>query len=114
MDTKTFNLDAVQDACNEAAHQARTATKAFLQKNGDRDLCGFAWVTVHGVRSNSKLGKALAAAGFSKAYGGGLQLWNPSGNATQSVSAKEAGAEAYASVLSTKLGLAAYAGSRLD
>ena len=32
---------AVQDATNEAGMQARTAAKAFLQKHGDRDACGF-------------------------------------------------------------------------
>jgi hypothetical protein len=110
-----FNAVAVQDACNEAAQQARTATKDFLQKHGDRDCCGFAWVTVYDVRSNSKLGKALAGYGFSKAYGGGLQLWNPSGHPTQSITAKEVGAEAYAKVLKDKLGLdKVYAGSRMD
>ena len=69
---------AVQDATNEAGMQARTAAKAFLQKHGDRDACGFAWVDVYGVRSNSKLGKWLQAAGFRKSYTGSLQLWNPS------------------------------------
>ena len=107
--------EAVQDACNEAAMQARTAAKAFHAKHGDRDCCGFAWVNVYGVRSNSKLGKWLQAAGFRKDYTGSLQLWNPSGHITQSISVKEAGAEAYAEVLKTKLGLdKVYAGSRLD
>jgi hypothetical protein len=114
MTAVAFDVVAVQDACNEAAQQARTATKAFLAKHGDRDACGFAWVTVYDVRSNSKLGKALATYGFSKAYGGGLQLWNPSGNPTQCITAKEEGAEAYAKVLKDKLGLKAYAGSRMD
>ena len=114
MTAVAFDVVAVQDACNEAAQQARSATKAFLAKHGDRDACGFAWVTVYDVRSNSKLGKALATYGFSKAYGGGLQLWNPSGNPTQCITAKEEGAEAYAKVLSSKLGLKAYAGSRMD
>jgi hypothetical protein len=114
MTAVAFDVVAVQDACNEAAQQARTATKAFLAKHGDRDACGFAWVTVYDVRSNSKLGKALATFGFSKAYGGGLQLWNPSGNPTQCITAKEEGAEAYAKVLQAKLGLKVYAGSRMD
>ena len=105
----------VQDATNEAAQQARTAAKAFLQQHGDRDACGFAWVDVYGVRSNSKLGKWLQAAGFSKSYTGSLQLWNPSQAGVQSVSVLEAGAEAYAKVLKNKLGLdKVYAGSRLD
>ena len=115
MTAKDFNLEAVQDACNEAAHQARTAAKAFLQAHGDRDCCGFAWVNVWGVRSNSKLGKALQAAGFRKDYTGSLQLWNPSKAATQSLNVLEAGAEAYAQVLRDKLGLdKVYAGSRMD
>ena len=105
----------VQDAVNEAGMQARTAAKAFLQKHGDRDACGFAWVDVYGVRSNSKLGKWLQAAGFRKSYTGSLQLWNPSGCPTQSISILEAGAEAYAEVLKQKLGLdRVYAGSRMD
>ena len=105
----------VQDATNEAGIQARTAAKAFHAKHGDRDACGFAWVNVFGVRSNSKLGKWLQAAGFRKDYTGALSLWNPSGFPTQSISILEAGAEAYAEVLKQKLGLdKVYAGSRLD
>jgi hypothetical protein len=110
-----FNEVAVQEACNEAGMQARTAAKAFLQKHGDRDACGFAWVDVDGVRSNSKLGKALAGYGFRKSYTGSLQLWNPSGLGVQSISVLEAGADAYAEVLKTKLGLEkVYSGSRMD
>ena len=53
--------------------------------------------------------------GFRKSYGStGLQLWNPSQSYTQAITAKEVGAEACAQVLRTKLGVEAYAGSRLD
>jgi hypothetical protein len=115
MNAKDFNLDLVQDACNEAAMQARTAAKIAYDQVGERDACGFAWVNVWGVRSNSKLGKALQAAGFRKDYTGSLQLWNPSGHHTQSISVKEAGADAYAKVLQEKLGLEkVYYGSRMD
>ena len=112
--TETFNAELVQNACNEAAIQARTAAKAFYAQHGDRDCCGFAWVNVWGVRSNSRLGKTLQSFGFRKSYDGSLQLWNPCGSMTQSISIKEAGAEAYAKVLTDKLGIKAYAGSRLD
>ena len=112
--TAEFNALAVQTACNEAAIQARTASKAFYDKHGDRDACGFAWVDIFGVRSNSRLGKTLQSYGFRKSYTGSLQLWNPSGAGTQSISILEAGAEAYAEVLTRKLGIRAYAGSRLD
>lgn len=112
--TETYNAEAVQSACNEAAIQARTAAKAFFNTHGDRDACGFAWVNVWGVRSNSRLGKTLQSFGFRKSHDGSLQLWNPSGAGTQSISILEAGAEAYAEVLTRKLGIKAYAGSRLD
>jgi hypothetical protein len=112
--TETFNAALVQDACNEAAIQARTAAKAFYNQHGEYDACGFAWVDVYGVRSNSRLGKTLQSFGFRKSYTGSLQLWSPCGSATQSISIKEAGAEAYAKVLTEKLGIKAYAGSRLD
>ena len=114
MNAIVITEQAVQDATNEAGMQARTAAKAFLQKHGDRDACGFAWVDVYGVRSNSRLGKTLQSYGFRKSYTGGLQLWNPSGAGSQSISILEAGAEAYARVLTERLSIRAYAGSRLD
>ena len=106
----------VQDAVNEAGVQARTACKQTLaQMGGDRGPCGFAWVNVWGVRSNSKLGKWLQAAGFRKDYTGALCLWNPGKAAAQSIDVLEAGAYAYAEVLKDKLGLEkVYAGSRMD
>ena len=105
----------VQDATNEAAMAARTAAKEMYSKHGDRGACGFAWVNIYGVRSNSKLGKWLAAAGFRKDYTGALSLWNPSKAAVQSIDILEAGAYAYAEVIKAKLGLEkVYAGSRMD
>jgi hypothetical protein len=116
MTVVAFNEAAVQDACNEAAMAARTAAKqAMVALGGDRGACGFAWVNVWGVRSNSKLGNALKAAGFRKDYTGALSLWNPSKAAVQSLDILEAGAYAYAEVLKEKLGLEkVYAGSRMD
>ena len=115
IDAKNFDAEAVQDACNAAEMAARTAAKEFYSKHGDRGACGFAWVNIYGVRSNSKLGKALAGYGFRKDYTGALCLWNPSKAGVQSVDVLEAGAEAYAEVLKAKLGLdKVYAGSRLD
>ncbi len=116
MTATTFNLEAVQDALNEAAMAARTAAKqTHAALGGDRGACGFAWVNVWGVRKNSKLGQALQAAGFRKDYTGALSLWNPSKAAVQSLDILEAGAYAYAEVLKSKLGLEkVYAGSRMD
>lgn len=112
-----FNAKQVEAVCQKAELAAKVAAKKFFdEKLGGRDqyACGFAWVTVYDVRSNSRLGKTLATFGFRKAYGGGLQLWNPSKAGVQNVDTLEAGAEAYAQVLVKELGLKAYAGSRLD
>lgn len=112
-----FNAKQVEAVCLRAEQEAIRASKKFFDEQlGGRDqyACGFAWVTVHGVRSNSRLGKTLQTFDFRKSYTGGLQLWNPSKAMVQNVDTLEAGAEAYARVLQTELGLEAYAGSRLD
>ena len=92
---------------------AAAATKAWIDKHGDVDACGFAWITTH-EKGNTKLGRALKEAGFKKAYSGGMQLWNPSNSWTQSMGALEAGADAAAQFLSKQLGVQFYTGSRMD
>ena len=93
---------------------AEQAGMAMYQKVGERDACGFGWVDVYVDRTNSAQAKELIKAGFRKDYKPRcLSMWDPAGVPTQSVSVKEAGAYAYAEYL-TKLGLKAYAGSRLD
>ena len=108
-----INLQQLETAITDGLVAAKLAAEIKHAEIGERDACGFAFVTVYDVRSNSKAGKLLAAYGFRKAYGGGLQLWDPSKHPTQSVSVLEAGASAMASELKA-IGLAAYAGSRLD
>ena len=93
---------------------AEQAGQAMYAKIGERDACGFGWVEVYVDRTNSKQAKELLAAGFRKDYKPKcLSMWDPAGVPTQSISVKEAGAQAYAKYL-TGLGLWAYAGSRLD
>ena len=117
MTTATIDAVQVQAAHEKAMAAARTAAQAFADRhtNGrDGGACGFAWVNVYKVRSNSKLGKALSAVGFRKSYTGGLQLWN-SWWPGQSVDAADHGATAYAMVMKQELGIdEIYAGSRLD
>jgi hypothetical protein len=112
-----FETIRVQMAHVKALDAAQKAAKAFADRHmGGRDggACGFSWVTVYDVRSNSKVGKALGEVGFRKAYGGGLQLWNKWWGG-QSVDAGEAGAHEYAKVLKEELALEkVYGGSRLD
>jgi len=93
---------------------AENAGQAMYQQIGERDACGFGWVDVYVDRVNSKQAKELFAAGFRKGYKPKcLSFWDPAGLPTQSISVKEAGAQALATYLRT-LGLTAYAGSRLD
>ena len=117
MTTQTIDHTQVPAAHAKALAAAQIAAKAFSDKhfNGsDGGACGFAWVNVYKVRSNSKLGKALCEVGFRKSYTGGLQLWNSWWHG-QSVDAADHGATAYAMVLKQELGIQdIYAGSRLD
>ena len=93
---------------------AETATADYINKYGEHDACGFAWVSAY-VKGNTKLGKSFKALGFKKEYGGGYQLWNPSGIAVQSVDIKEVGAEAYVNVVRKYLPhVNLFANSRLD
>jgi hypothetical protein len=117
MTTATIDHTQVAQAHIKALAAAQTAARAFSNKhfNGsDGGACGFAWVNIYKVRSNSKLGKALAQVGFRKDYSGALQLWNKWWPG-QSVDAAEHGAVAYAITLKQELGIEdIYAGSRLD
>jgi hypothetical protein len=103
----------VNAAVAEAQQAAAQAAQDYIRQHGEDWYCGFAWVTVY-EKGSTKLGRALLKSGFKKAYGGGLQMWNPSGHGTQSMSVKEAGASAAARVLTERLGVTAYAGGRAD
>jgi hypothetical protein len=107
-------MELVQ-AHNIAILAARKATEDFLAKHGDRDSCGFAWVTSY-EKGSTKLGRAIAKLpGFSRAYGGGYQLWNPSGSFTQAITAKEEGARAYVDTMKRYFPeLKMSSGSRMD
>jgi hypothetical protein len=98
----------------EAFTAARVAEADYLARHGEPMYCGFGWVEVYVDRTNSKEAKELLAAGFKKDYKPKcLTVWNPGGSHTQSMDIKEAGASAFAKVL-TKAGLKAYACSRAD
>lgn len=110
--------EMVNAIVEDAMASAREAARRALAQHGDHDACGFAWVNVWDyegkkIRANSKLGKALIAAGVRKDYTGAYCLWNPSKAAVQSVGILEAGAYAAAEVFKLH-GFTAYAGSRLD
>ena len=104
-----MNLQILHDAATAAA---KNAMIQHLSKHGEDFYCGFAWVQVR-EKASTKLGRALKSIGFTKAYGGGMQLWNPGGTMSQSMTLKEVGAKAYVDVLE-EFGIDAYVGSRPD
>ena len=105
-------LSATIAAANAAAAQAAVD---YIAKHGEPFYCGFAWVSLPEVKLNTKVGKALAAEGFRKAYGKGVDLWNPSRNGTQSMEVKEHAAHAFVKVLNAAYpDLKAYVGTRAD
>jgi len=111
-----YTQEQVNNIVEEAKTAAYIAADAFFKdKLGGRDqmACGFAWVDILGVRSNSKIGQALQFGGFRKSYTRSLQLWNPAGLGVQNIDTLEAGAQAAAEVFE-RYGFKAYAGSRLD
>ena len=106
------NITTVVQKAIQAAKHAGAISYAQV---GERDCCGFAWVEVFVTRTNSKEAKELLAAGFRKDYKPKcLTMWNPAGLGTQSMTPKEAGADAMAEILRTELGLKAYSNSRMD
>lgn len=112
-----YTVEQIVDIVAEAKAEARKAANEFFQTrlNGqDQYACGFAWVDIYGVKGNTKLGRAMKAAGLRKDWSGkAFQIWNPSEHGAQNVDTKEAGAYAAAKVFE-KYGFRAYAGSRLD
>ena len=114
---QNYTATELVEIIREAKAAARAAgEKYFMEQLGgqDRYACGFAWVNIWGVKGNTKLGKAMKAAGFSKSWDGAWQIWNPSELHCQNVDAKEAGAYAAAEVFKRYGFDKAYAGSRLD
>ena len=103
----------VKAAVADAMAAASKATAQFLSVHGDRGACGFAWVKTY-EKGTTKLVRELKKHGFSKSYGGGYDLWNPSKSYTQSVDALSAGAKAAADVLTERLGVKFYADDRMD
>jgi hypothetical protein len=115
--TINFTAEQISLIVKEARQSAFEASdKFFKERLGGQDqfACGFAWVTIHGIRGNTKIGRALKENGFSPAYGGGLQLWNPSNYGCQNIDTLEEGARAAAEVFKSYGFERAYAGSRLD
>jgi aminopeptidase N len=116
-----MNVTELKNIIAEAQLAAReSADRYFKTELGgvDQMACGFAWVNIYEyagekIRGNTRIGKALKAAGVRQDYTRTFQIWNPSGYPVQNVDTLEAGARAAAEVFK-QYGFTAYAGSRLD
>ena len=112
-----YTVEQIKDIVAEARAEARKAADTFFQtKLGgvDQYACGFAWVDIYGIKGNTKLGRAMKAAGIERSdWKKCFSIWNPSEHGAQNIDTKEAGAVAAAKVFE-KYGFRAYAGSRLD
>ena len=101
---------------NEATAAAQKAAQDYFKNtlnNKDQFPCGFSWVKIYDVKLNTKLGKAMAAVGFEKAWNKGIELWNPSKFNCQNVDTLYAGSRAYAAVFES-YGFKVFADSRWD
>ena len=112
-DPNMLTVADVKAIRQEALDAARTASEHHLNTVGENMYCGFAWVSIYGVKGNTKLGKTLKAAGIEQSYDKSYQIWNPAGVGTQCMWTKEVGAQAAADVF-TKYGFRSYMGSRAD
>ena len=113
-DPKFYTVEDLKTIKAAALQAAQDAAEAHLEQYGEAAYCGFAWVNIYGVKGNTKLGRNMKAAGFTKDYTGAYSIWNPSGLGTQCMSTKEAGAYAAARVFKAAGFDKAYAGSRAD
>ena len=108
-----YTVEDLQTILAAALLHAQDAALDSIAANGEMGYCGFAWVNIYGIKGNTKLGKRMKAAGFTKDYTGAYSIWNPCGLGTQCMYTKEQGAEACARVFKAA-GFTAYAGSRAD
>ena len=110
-----------KEIVEEAKSAARKAAVKYYAEDmagQDQFPCGFAWLEIYGfdgkkIKGNTKIGKALKAAGIKQNWERIFSIWNPSDHPCQNVYVKEVGARAAAEVFQ-KYGFDASARSRLD
>ena len=121
-DPKLYTVEDLKTIMQEAKQSAAIAAQSFLDdwtastggnQYGEPMYCGFAWVNIYKIKGNTKLGRAMKQAGYTKDYTGAYQIYNPAGYGGQSMDVKEAGARAAALVFE-QYGFTAYAGGRAD
>ena len=121
-DPKMYTVLDLETILAEAKASAAIAASSFLDdwnastggnQYGEPMYCGFAWVNIYKIKGNTKLGRAMKQAGYTKDYTGAYQIYNPAGYGGKSMDVKEAGARAAAKVFE-QYGFTAYPGGRAD
>lgn len=110
-----YTVEQIKDIIAEATQAGQDAAADAYERNGntDWDACGFAWVNLYGIKGNTRLGKALKAAGVQQDYTRAFQIWGGEFYSGQSISIKEAACRAARDVFK-RYGFDASVGSRLD
>ena len=110
-----YTVDQIRDIIAEATQEARNAAADAYERNGntDWDCCGFAWVSFYGIKGNTRLGRAMKAAGIDQAWDRTFQIWGGRFYNGQSITIKEAACAAAANVFK-RYGFNTGVGSRLD
>ena len=108
-----YSILELKNLMELAKTAAFSAGNKHIEEHGDGAYCGFAWVDIRGIKGNTKLGRAMKAAGYEQDYTRAYSIWNPSGLHVQCVQTLLVGAKAAAKVFSDA-GFKAHAGSRAD
>ena len=112
----SYTNEELQFMFDQGFRKAENACNAYLAQYGDHDCCGFAWVIIDEfngkkIDGRQKIAKQLYE--LECITRKELRVWNPSKSQTQSLSALEAGARAFAKHLND-FGFHAYMDSRVD
>jgi hypothetical protein len=113
---KQYTVEDIKQIVHEARIAAYAAAQTYfndVMDCVDGGACGFAWINIHGIKGNTRIGRKLKQAGVDRSWDKSYQIWNPSGYPVQNIDTLEAGARAAAEVFK-RYGFTAYAGSRLD
>jgi hypothetical protein len=102
----------VRTIIENARQLAADAVAVYLAKQPE-GYCGFAWVNIKPARGQFVKVLKEMKLGRPDDYYGGYTFWNPSGNSTQNMDAKEEGARIFALELA-KYGVKISVRSRLD
>ena len=122
-----MDKNALEAIITQAKQAAAAAAQAYVDnwtaetggnQYGEPMYCGYAWVYINkhngiAIKGNTKLGRAMKAAGVEQDYTRAFRIHDPSGWGGQSMDVKQAGAQAAVKVF-VSYGFEASAGGHAD